>query len=428
MKQHPMIQALRELRGNPKACVLTEPLWGIPHTLFIPFASVYMLALGLSDVHVGLVASLLLFVRAGSAVISGAITDKLGRRRATLIFDIISWSAPCLLWALAQNVWWFYAAALLNGLWQVTDNAWTCLLVEDAENRMIVHIYSWVYVSGQLSVFFAPLSGQLVGRLTLIPALRILYAFSFVSMTLKAIILYRYCDETKTGKVRLRETRGKSLLSVLSEYRELIPRFFRSGDMRLATALSVLLIVANTIMDSFFGIYTTQRLGIPDYYLAYFPIIRSAIMLVFLFFIQPHIMRFGFKGPMLVGMTLYIVSHLLLVFLPLANVGGGMLVPALYTVVQACAHGLVMPRRDSIVALCLDQKERARMTSIMTVMMLSITIPFGYIAGRLSEMDRNLPFALNIALFLIAFIAVLTSSKLRRGGDLEARLERERET
>lgn len=423
MKQHPMIRALQELHGNPKACVLTEPLFGIPNSLYVPFASVYMLALGVSDVQVGLVASLLLFVRAGIAMISGVVTDKLGRKRTTLIFDIIAWSIPCLLWAFAQNVWWFYAAALLNGFWQLTDNSWTCLLVEDAEKRMIVHIYSWVYVSGQLSVFFAPLSSLLVGGLTIIPALRILYFFSFVSMTAKFILLDRYCDETKVGKIRLQETHGKSLLSVLSEYRELVPRFFRSGDMRLATGISVLLIVANMVMDNFFGIYTTQRLGMPDYYLAYFPIIRSAIMLLFLFFIQPRLFRFGFKGPMLVGVTLYIVSHLLLILLPSIGAfrNGSALVPVLYTVLQACAHGLVMPRRDSIVALSLDPLERARMTSIMTVVMLSVTIPFGYIAGFLSSVNRNLPFILNIALFAIAFAIVLTSRKLRKGGDLEAR-------
>ncbi|MDL2319247.1 MFS transporter, partial [Eubacteriales bacterium OttesenSCG-928-A19] len=165
MSKHPMIQDLQNLRGNPKACVLTEPLWGIPHSLYVPFVSVYMLALGLTDVQIGLIASLTLLIRACTAVISGTVTDKLGRKRTTIIFDILSWSVPCLMWAVAQNVWWFYIAALFNGLWQMTENSWTCLLVEDAEKSKMVNIYSWIYVAGQLSVFFAPLSGLLVGKL-----------------------------------------------------------------------------------------------------------------------------------------------------------------------------------------------------------------------------------------------------------------------
>lgn len=46
---HPLLQTLRELRGNPRASVLTEIMFGIPYNLFMPFFSVYMLALGITD-------------------------------------------------------------------------------------------------------------------------------------------------------------------------------------------------------------------------------------------------------------------------------------------------------------------------------------------------------------------------------------------
>lgn len=403
-----MIRSLRELRGNPKICVVTEPLWGIPHSLYVPFASVYMLALGITDTQIGLATSLTLFMRTLTAVISGAVSDKLGRRLATVIFDIISWSIPCLLWALAQDIWWFYAAALFNGFWQITENSWTCLLVEDADRSKMVHIYSWVYVGGQLSVFFAPLAGLLVGGVGIIPAMRILYAFSCVSMTAKFLILFIFGDETKVGRVRMEETRGMSMWAILKEYRGLIPRFFRSGPMVFATLISVLFTATSTIMDTFFGIYTTQSLGLADELLSLFPIIRSAIMLLFLFFLQPRILRFGFRRPMLVGISLFIASHAVLL-IPLE--GFGLLIPMLYTLLQTFAYGLVMTRKDSIVALSLDEQERARMTSIMTVVMLAVNIPFGYIAGLLSSLNRALPFVLNIALFVIA-LAVIATTKL----------------
>jgi len=382
-----------------------------------------MRALGLSDVQVGLVASLFLLARAATSALSGAVTDKLGRKRCTFLFDAVAWSLPCLLWALARNVWWFYAAALFNGFMQITDNSWTCLLVEDTDKRKLTNVYNWIYVTGQLSVFFAPLAALLVGRLTIIPALRVLYAFSFVSMTTKFILLNHYCDETEVGRVRLRETGNQSLFCILSEYRTLVPRFFHSGDMLLATAISVPLLASGMVADAFFGIYTTERLGVPDNALSYFPIIRSVIILLFIFAVQPRILRFGLKRPMLVGMSLYIASHLTLILLPAFGLPltGGMIAPIAYTVLQACAFGLVMPRKDTIVALSLDSEERARMTSILTVVMLGVTIPFGYIAGYLSEINRNLPFLLNIALFALTFAIVLASRKLKKGGSLEAR-------
>ena len=79
IRQHPLINTLINLKGNPRASVYTEPMWGIPYNLFIPYASVYMLALGVSDAQIGTIASLGLLIQPFFALISGAVTDKYGR-------------------------------------------------------------------------------------------------------------------------------------------------------------------------------------------------------------------------------------------------------------------------------------------------------------------------------------------------------------
>jgi len=94
MLRHPLVTTLKSLRGNPRAAVFTEPLWGIPYNLFIPYASVYMLALGVKDAQIGMITSFGLMVQTFFALISGAITDKLGRRLTTLLFDLLGWSIP----------------------------------------------------------------------------------------------------------------------------------------------------------------------------------------------------------------------------------------------------------------------------------------------------------------------------------------------
>ena len=48
---NPLIQTLKEPRGNPRACVYTEPLWGLSINLCLPYASVYMIALVHSQPH-----------------------------------------------------------------------------------------------------------------------------------------------------------------------------------------------------------------------------------------------------------------------------------------------------------------------------------------------------------------------------------------
>ncbi|MDC7242372.1 MAG: MFS transporter, partial [Spirochaetales bacterium] len=135
-----LFSTLIHLKGNPRACVYTEPLWGIPFNLYAPFVTVYMYALGVLDTQIGLLLSIGMVFQVGAAILGGIVTDKLGRRLTTIIFDTLSWSIPALIWAFAQNFWWFLAATMFNSLWQITNNSWNCLLVEDCDESIMVNV------------------------------------------------------------------------------------------------------------------------------------------------------------------------------------------------------------------------------------------------------------------------------------------------
>ena len=407
-KNHPLIKTLATLGGNSGACVYTEPMWSIPHNLFTPFASVYMAALLLSDSQIGIVASVSMLFRAVFALLGGAFTDKLGRKRATLIFDCLSWSLPCLLWALSQDFWWFMIAAAFNGMMSVTENSWTCLLVEDAKKSEMVKIYSLIHISGQLAVIFAPLAALLINHFSIVPVMRVIYLFSFLSMTMKFFILNKYCVETEVGKKRKSETSDMPIIKILSGYGKVFRRVASSKAMMFALAIYAVFSITTMITVNFFGLYATGNLMIPEHFLGYYPIVRSAVVILFLFAIHPALGRFGYKLPIMAGILFYAAGHAVLLAAPAEN----LLMTFVYIFLEACAFSLVMPYRDSIVALLIDPDERARISSIINVLTLSCCVPFGYLAGRLSDMDRRLPFALDIALFAVAFTLVLASRKL----------------
>jgi len=399
MKTHPLIKTLTTLRGNTRACVYTEPLWGIPHNLYAPFVSVYMAALMLTDRQIGLIASVSMLFRAVAALFSGAVTDKLGRRRTTFIFDVLAWSIPCLLWAFSQNFWWFMIAAAFNGMCHVTEVSWSCLLVEDADQSKLVRIYSLIHLTGQIAVIFAPLSALLVNNLSLIPAVRILYGFSFLSMTAKFIILYIFSDETEVGRTRKRETEGLSLIKILAGYGTVFRQIFISPNMRLAVIMSTALGITSMVAGTFFALYATGELLMPEHYLAYLPILRSGIIAVFLFVILPKLSRLGYKVPMLAGLIVYLISIAVLLTAPKEN----LLLLCVYIALEASAFSLIFPRRDSLMVILVDAAERARILSIMTVITLVCSVPFGYLAGWMSEMDRRLPFLLCAGIFVLLF-------------------------
>lgn len=205
MNNYSLINTLKSLRGNPRGCVYTEPLWGIPFNLYSPYVSIYMLALGVSDKQIGLIVSISWFFQIFLSLLSGVVTDKLGRRLTTLIFDIASWSIPALISALAQNFWYFLAAGIINSVWRITHNSWSCLLVEDADQSQLVDIYTWIYIANIMVGFIAPLAGVLIGVYSLVPTMRGLYIFAAIMFTLKAVVTYRLTQETTQGKIRLQE-------------------------------------------------------------------------------------------------------------------------------------------------------------------------------------------------------------------------------
>jgi len=59
----PVVESLRSFKGNARTCILVEPLWGISYNLFVPYTSLYMLALGVDAVGIGLIATVTMSYR-----------------------------------------------------------------------------------------------------------------------------------------------------------------------------------------------------------------------------------------------------------------------------------------------------------------------------------------------------------------------------
>ena len=405
MNAHPLITTLKNLRGNARGVVYTEALWGIPYNLYAPYVSIYMLAIGLNDVQVGLITSIGMAFQIVSTLLSGAITDKLGRKRTTLIFDTISWSIPCLIWAIAQDFNYFLLAAIVNSIWRVTANSWQCLLVEDTDPKILLDVYSWIYIAGLVAAFFSPITGVLIGQFSLVPSLRGLYLLSFLMMTTKFIVMNGIVSETRRGQVRMHETRGQPLITVVRESPAVLKRILHTPATLVTAALMLLLNICWLVKGTFWSILVTEKLGIPPEYLVIFTFARSIIMLLFFFFVMPRLGDMDVRKPLLIGLVGLVVSQVILINVP----SGGYLPLMVATVLEAACTPLATALLDKLTVITVDAAERARIMAILSVAMLIFTSPFGWIAGQLSEMDRSLPFVLNTALFAIGGVLTLVA-------------------
>lgn len=408
MAEHSLIRTLKNLRGNARGCVLVEPLWGIPFNLYSPYVSIYMLAFGLDDVQIGVITSVGMVFQVFWTLMSGAITDKLGRKRTTLIFDILSWSVPTLIWAVAQNPMYFFAGAIVNAVWRVTHNSWNCLLVEDTEPSLLVDIYSWIYIAGLLSAFVSPLTSPLIARFGLVPTMRGLYLLAFVLMTTKFLVMNAMVSETQQGLVRMKETAHQGLFEVVRESPAVLRQILRSPSTLYITALMLILTASNTIRGTFWSILTSQELRIPNEHLAIYPFARSITMLLFFFFGMPRLQRWAYfsrigeLGLMIIGLCAFILSQVILVNTP----PGGYLVLLLATILEGASVPLTGTLLDKLTVVTVDPKERARIMALVNVIVLIGVSPFGWLAGQLSSVNRRLPFVLVIGLFVLAGVVV----------------------
>jgi MFS family permease len=384
-------------------------MWGIPYNLYIPYASIYMLALGVSDAQIGIIASLGLLIQPIFALLSGALTDKFGRRLTTLVSDILSWSIPCLIWAVAQDIRYFLVAAVFNAMWRISMNSWTCLLVEDADSDQLVHIWTWIHIAGLMAAFFAPLAGLLIGVIDLVPAVRILYLFAFTMMTVKAWILYRYSTETRQGYVRMEETQDKPLLSLLGGLGEVLLQILRTPRTLVVLGIMFVMGVVMMINSTFWSILATEKLGILAEHLAIFPFAKSGMMLILYFLLVPRLNVRRFRNPMILGFTGLLAANLILVTMP----SGNYLLLLISVLIEAASLAMFGPLMDALTIISIDNAERARINSILFAVVILLTSPFGWIAGQLSEINRVLPFVLNICLFIIGSGLVWLAWRLR---------------
>ena len=402
LKYHPLIQVLGRNKGNPRTLVLIEPLWGIPYNLIAPFATLYMYTQGVTDVQIGLILSITMVVQVCFSFFAGILADKLGRKTTTMMGDFFGWGLACLVWAASQNFWLFLLAALLNCFEQINQTAWYCLLIEDADQRDLVGLYTWINIGGLVAIFFAPISGMLVSANSVVPVVRVLYLLFALTMMTKCFITYKFCHETRQGQVRKAETKGVSPFRMLGEYRQLIPMLLKNRAVVKAVAVAVLLYIANVVNTNFFSLYVTQRLGLSDNYLALFPILNAGVMLVFMVGIQHKLNALKFRAPLWVGLALYAVGALVLLLSPV----GGLGFVLLNVFLTAVAASLVNPRKDALLQLNLDPQERARLNALIMASTVALSSPFGYLAGWLSSIDRRLPFGFMILLFLLAMAVV----------------------
>jgi len=390
-----MRDAAESVRGNARVCLFVEPLFSIPHAMYIGYMTLYMLELGLTKSQVGMISSLGMAISIFFALSSAYITDRFGRRRTTFIFDTFGWVGAQLVWALARNFYFFVAGVIINSFFRVILNSWNCLALEDSHPDERVHFFPFMQIVSILGGFFAPVGAFLINRMTLIPAMRVMLVFSLVSMLTQNIIRHLSVTETAIGKQKMQEMKDVRIWEAFAAYIPVLKRIVKDRLLVIVVFIRSLNSIQMIVRSTFLAVLVTERLGFPPETMAMVHTINSLIMLVSLLFITPMLSQFTSRWPIALGIGLHIASTVILLLSPASQSYFVLIVSA---ILIALGSSISSPRIEAIVANTISNEDRSLVNSVMQVLSVAISAPFGFVGGVLSGIDTRLPFLLTLCI------------------------------
>lgn len=208
------------------------------------------------------------------------------------------------------------------------------------------------------------------------------------------------------GTVRRTATKDLSLRELLAGYKESFAKIQGSLGMKFAIVISILVEIVMSIAGTFWQIIVSKRIGVPDVLLPIFPMMKSLMSMILILTVLTHIRQYRLKLPLYGGFFCMIVSDLILIAIRRPGVLGYMLlVGSLFF--EALGGAVLNTLRESLVAINADPEDRSNVMALLQATVMLVSVPFGYIAGILSDRSRVLPFVLCIVLLITGIFATM---------------------
>ncbi len=410
-----IFSTFRMLKGNTRTSVICEPLWGIPFVLFNFYLSLYMKELGVTDQQLGYLISIGYVAGVFLSLISGALTDRLGRKKTTLIFDFISWPVAVIIYLISNSFILFALATLLNSFTRIVNVSWNLMVVEDADNEQRVSAFNLLNIINIATGIIIPLAGLLVSAFGVVISERIFLTYAAISMTTMIILRNHLYRETSVGQHILDERRKSpvkiSLKSMLPFKSAVV---FRDNPKAiigaLVYALFFIYMPLGTFNSLFFAPFMTEVLGLDRSSISLLGGVYSGVMLVIFVFIIPIVSRLNNNRNMQFGLAVQAVSLALLIIIPTGSMTATVLCIGTYAV----GFGIFRPFVDSLFAEISEGRERAGIYSLINTVTCIITALIGFVSGSIYRYEPRLIYVLSIVILLIIISLLAAYNKLKK--------------
>lgn len=390
------------LYGNALTCAAIEPLWAVAYGMIFFYMPLYMEALGVSVINMGFITSFGAILATITSFLAGPITDKLGRKKTTLVFDLLSWTAAMAVWAVSKNFWFFIIAAGLNSFSKIPSTSWTCLAIEDTPSDKRAIFFGLITIIGLGSGIFTPITGLLINKFGTIFSMRLLLAIGCLSMTTMFFIRNNNVTETRIGKELMQLHNSISIKAKGLDYLSAM-KYMLTTPMTLIVLIIVLLTNFQLAFQFFLVIYLKDRIGLTPSITSLIPGLSALVNLVIYFLFIPKLIKKKESHNLSIGLLLSLTGTGVFLFVSSGNYS----LLFISTVLTAAGSLITVTFRDTLWNNVIGEGERAKIFSACQGLISIISIPSGIIAGYLFKENPIYPFLVSFLIFLFSFFLSL---------------------
>lgn len=395
-----------KLERNARICRNCFFFWAIPYTIYIYYLSLFLEAEGLSTSNIGLLmtvanASALVF-----SLVAAPIVDRMGRRNATFVFDLISSALPCLLFLAGGKLVVALIAQAITGLNRIMSTGYYLLMIEDTGEDNSIGAMNWFNIILVGAGLCTPIGGFVVSRMGLVDGERLFLILSFVSMTAQAIVRHILVRETPTGE-RMRVQRSSiSIRETLGNYRNAMKYMFSNKPVLSAMIVNGLVYAYYTIgttISMFFAPYFADFRGLTGVTLGMVGGIYAGGTLFSMLLINPRIKPKQLYPATIISALISILGFALLMLCPQGNTA--LLFIAI--VLISLSYGVLKTIADSLLALQMTSEHSTTLYSFSFILASVLGIVAIQILQVLYTRSPNWLFGSSLILIVLVLLDAL---------------------
>ena len=398
----PGLLSLEGLPRNARNSILLEPLWAIFGVVVMYYAPLYMVGVGLSSTEIGVIGSVALLTSFVFQLIAAPITNRFGRKRTTLIGDLLSWTLPMFVWAFANSFAAFLIAAALAAVGSIVSVSWSLLVIEDVEGESRARVFGILGVIVAVCGMLTPIIGALIAQWGVVPTLRVYYFLGGIGMTVMFLWRNAITTETQNGAAAMLEHKDLHPISSLQRNLTALVALRRTPGLPWIVAFYVATLFLEQ-MSLFQVLFLQQTLRFSASTLSFVPFVVAMVSIVIYCFGQRLLSDLNPEMALVYARVAGLVGSVMLLFIPLES-----LFPLLLTVaVLAGASFLTQTLRSTVLFNRLPQAGAADAYSGVQALTMVAGVPAAAIAGLLFALEPRALFwliaLLNVGLLLLAW-------------------------